>query len=101
MNLHDTLLDNFNSKFLTEAKFINLINSKEKEDQACKERIEKFKQRNFREVEGLKYDIYKEYELRMMLTLLSMNNNLFPSGFKPENFEKDFPPQYTFEILVQ
>jgi hypothetical protein len=57
--------------------------------------------KGFRKIEGLEYDIYKEYEFRMMITLLSMNNNLTPISFKPDIFEKSFPPQYTFEIFME
>lgn len=77
------------------------ITNKEAEEEVVRQRIAAFKAKSFAEVEGLRYSVYKAYELAAMIVLLSMNIALSSPGFRSEQFEKDLPPQYTFEILVE
>lgn len=63
--------------------------------------MEAFKAKGFVEVEGLQYNIHKAYEFTATVVLLSTNPALATPTFKSEQFEKDLPPQYTFEILIE
>jgi hypothetical protein len=101
MNLGAAIIDPFVKVFVDTAGQMSQIRSKKVEEDVVKQKMEVFKSKGFVEVEGLQYSIYKAYEFTSTVVLLSMNIALITSTFKSEQFEKDLPPQYTFEILIE
>ena len=101
MNLGAAIIDPFVKVFIDTAGQMSQIRSKKVEEEIVKQKMEVFKSKGFVEVEGLQYSIYKAYEFTSTVVLLSMNIALITSTFKSEQFEKDLPPQYTFEILIE
>ena len=87
--------------FIDTARQMSQIRSKKAEEEVVKQKMEAFKLKGFVEVEGLQYSIHKAYEFTATVVLLSTNPALVTPTFKSEQFEKDLPPQYTFEILIE
>jgi hypothetical protein len=101
MNLGGAIIDPFVKAFIDTAVQMSRIRSKKVEAEIVKQKMEVFKSKGFVEVEGLEYSIYKAYEFTSTVVLLSMNIALVIPTFKSEQFEKDLPPQYIFEILIE